>query len=105
MANVATKAPVFRWIENPEEYSLMSEAGRKAASVFKKRDRGGRVHNWFVWDEQGTGGENHYGYSIEAAMKAAEKAVLRWGLHAIDGAEEVHFIRTVSQFPHAKKTK
>lgn len=55
--------------------------GAVAATVFLHRDHHG--HNWFVWDENGTGGENSSEPTIEAAQREAIHAAIRWGKHAI----------------------
>lgn len=48
----------FVWEEHPEEFKLIAPSGKVAATVFKHRDAGIH-HNWFVWDEEGTGVVNY----------------------------------------------
>ena len=69
----------FQWIERSEDWQLIAPSGKSAATVFKKRDMMG--HNWFVWDQNGCGGENASGDTIRDAMTQAEAATLRWGKH------------------------
>ena len=57
--------------------NLTNGRGQVAATVFLHRD--GAYHNWLVWDENGTGGENSAEPTVELAIVEAEKAVRRWG--------------------------
>lgn len=74
---------LFRWKYNEiyNRLDLISRHGGIAASVYIRTDNDG--HNWFVWDTNGTGGENSRESTIEQAKIAAESAVLRWGRHRI----------------------
>lgn len=57
---------------------LHSPSGAVAATVFT-HPNGGHGHCWYVWDEDGIGGENSAAPTIDAAIMEAETAVLRWG--------------------------
>lgn len=61
--------------------NLYAPSGLVAATVFLTRDASG--HNWFVWDRNGTGGENSVEPTVEQAKITAESAVLRWGQHFV----------------------
>jgi hypothetical protein len=74
----------WRWVYSKKcerdiggRLNLTSRSGQVAATVFLHRD--GAYHNWFVWDENGTGGENSAEPTVELAIVEAEKAVRRWG--------------------------
>lgn len=75
----------WKWVyakgkpENKEydRWNLYADSGGVAATVYCFRNENG--HNWFVWDEDGCGGENSCEPTIEAAMITAESATLRWG--------------------------
>ena len=74
----------FRWIvrvshDGTLELSLRSNLDKPAASVFLHYDVSG--FNWFVWDQQGCGGENSKAPTVEAAIAQAEQATTRWGKH------------------------
>lgn len=69
----------FHWNLKGDRWNLFSPAGKVCATVFLKVDVKG--HNWFVWDEDGCGGENSREPTIEQAKITAESAVLRWGKH------------------------
>lgn len=59
--------------------NLLSPSGKVAATVFTFYQGPTFGHNWFVWDERGTGGENSGAATIDAAIEEAEAAVVRWG--------------------------
>ena len=61
-------------------WDLIAPSGKTAASVFLYSNNG-FGHCWFVWDENGIGGENSIEKSIGQAKITAESAVLRWGKH------------------------
>lgn len=76
----------FRWVDRVTSedrkgagLDLMAPSGLVAATVFYHRNP--NSHAWFIWDEDGVGGENSIEPTIEAAKIAAESAVLRWGKH------------------------
>jgi hypothetical protein len=76
----------FRWVANNNDHAwprldLIAPSGCLAAWVSLKRNFWG--YQWFVWDEDGVGGENTSEETIELAMITAESAVLRWGKHPL----------------------
>jgi hypothetical protein len=85
--NATNKAlPGFKWVlagqapSDSPRLNLITPSGNEAATVFLTRDAFG--HNWFVWDENGTGGENSTGEMLDS-MREAEAATVRWGRHQI----------------------
>lgn len=73
----------WTWLYMPPSHGesgrieLYSPSGTPAATVFLHFD--GRGYNWFIWDENGAGGENSQEPTIDAAVAKAESAVRRWG--------------------------
>lgn len=74
----------WQWfLRNPDELNLtlFSPKGRPAATVFLTRDLTGNI--WFIWDEQGTGGENDCESDIAEGMRQSELALIRSGWHGL----------------------
>jgi len=63
--------------EKSGRLNLTGPGGGVAATVFTTPD--GQGFNWYVWDRNGTGGENSQEPTIDEAVKEAEAATVRWG--------------------------
>lgn len=76
--------PGWAWIYHPPtaresgRLDLTPPSGIVAATVFTGRS-GSFGHCWYVWDRNGTGGENSAEPTVDEAVVEAEKAVERWG--------------------------
>lgn len=84
---ISNDVPGFGWrLDYPNtladcmQLTLVAPSGKDAATVFLHRDVNG--FNWFVWDEEGVGGENDSQPTVVESMYEAEQATKRWGQHA-----------------------
>jgi hypothetical protein len=65
--------------EHGYKLNLVAPSGKSAGTVYLTWDFAG--FNWFVWDENGVGGENSKQASVQASMIAVERATERWNKH------------------------
>lgn len=112
-SNERTYDSGFSWVYSSRDvekqidrFDLTSPTGKLAATIYERRDCWGygRGCTWYVWDEDGVGGENSSESGLEQAMIAAESAVLRWGKHSdlfglrVERAETVAALRRLCDY-------